>query len=112
VLRPTTVIVNKATYASEEHQRLTWGAAQLGIVQGVLDAIVDGTIDATDAAELVLLVPVWVDPAASQETAVRNANRAATRAALENALSPPSAEEVRALAARREQAANGYYTGE
>ena len=111
VLRPTTVIVNKATYASEVHQRLTWGAAQLGIVQGVLDAIVDGTLDPADVTELVLLVPVWVDPTASDETAVRNANRIATRAALENALSPPSAEEVQALAARREQAANGYYTG-
>ena len=52
---------------------MTWGAAQLGIAQGVLDAVADGLIEAT--ADLLVLVAVWVDPAASDETAVRQANR-------------------------------------
>lgn len=112
VVRPTTVIVNKATFASDEHSRLTWGAAQLGIAQGVLDAVAEGLIDAREAPELILLVPVWVDPGASDETAVRLANREATRAAVADAVSPPKPKAVRELAARREQATNVYYRGE
>jgi 5,6,7,8-tetrahydromethanopterin hydro-lyase len=110
-IRPATLIVNKATFAGEEHQRLTWGAAQLGIAQGVLDAVAEGVVDSADAPELLVLAAVWVDPAASDETAVRAANRAAARAALADALSPASAADVEALAARREEAANTYYTG-
>ncbi len=111
VVRPTTVIVNKATLEGDTLQRLTWGAAQLGVAQGVLDAVAEGTIDPGEAAELVLLVPVWVDAAATDETAVRLANRAATREALANAVTAPTADEVRALAERRESASNAYYTG-
>lgn len=112
LVRPATVIVNKATLAGERLPKLTWGAAQLGVAQGVLDAVAGGVIDAGEAAELVLLVPVWVDAAASDETAVRLANRAATRAAIEDALRPPTADDVRALAARRDEAWNAFYTGE
>jgi 5,6,7,8-tetrahydromethanopterin hydro-lyase len=111
VVRPTTVIVSKNTLADDRLASLTWGAAHLGVAQGVLDAVADGIIDAGEAADLVLLVPVWVDPAASDETALRLANRAATRAAIANAVSPPSAADVRALAGRREEATNAYYRG-
>ena len=50
-------------------------------------------------------------PAAADETAVKAANRAAMRDAIADALRPPGADAVRALAARREDAANAYYTG-
>jgi 5,6,7,8-tetrahydromethanopterin hydro-lyase len=110
-IRPTTVIVNKATLEGDTLPKLTWGAAQLGVVQGVLDAVADGVLPAEEAAELVLLVPVWVDAAASDETAVRLAHREATRAALANAVAPPSAEAVLELAGRREEATNAYYSG-
>ena len=72
----------------------------------------DGLLDAEEAAELVLLVAVWVDPEAHDETAVRVANRAATRAAIADALDPPTAAAVRALAEQRESAGNAYYAGE
>lgn len=111
VVRPATVVVNKATLAGEVLPRLTWGAAQLGVAQGVLDAVAAGTIDPAEADELVLLVPVWVDAAASDETAVRLAHREATHAAIANAVRPVSAGDVLALAARREDAANAYYSG-
>jgi 5,6,7,8-tetrahydromethanopterin hydro-lyase len=111
VVRPATVIVNKASFAGAEHERLTWGAAQLGIAQGVLDAVADGLLPAGEAAELVLLVPVWVDPAAHDETALRAAAREATRNAIADAVSPPSRDAALALAARRESASNAYYRG-
>ena len=41
---PPTIMINKATALEERHQTLTWGAAQLGIAQGVLDAVADGLL--------------------------------------------------------------------
>jgi 5,6,7,8-tetrahydromethanopterin hydro-lyase len=112
VVRPTTIVIPKVMLEEGTlHQRLTWGAAQVGIAQGVLDAVADGTLDAGEAPDLVLCVLVWVDPAAADETALRLANREATRAAIADALAPPDAGAVRALAARREEAANAYYRG-
>jgi 5,6,7,8-tetrahydromethanopterin hydro-lyase len=111
LVRPVTIVVNKSTIESEELGRLTWGAAQLGIAQGVLDAVADGTLDAAEAGEVVVLLALWVDPQAHDETALREANRAATRAAIADALTPPAADAVRALAERREDAANAYYRG-
>ena len=44
---PPTLMMNKATALDERHQTMTWGAAQLGIGQGVLDAVADGLLEAT-----------------------------------------------------------------
>ncbi len=112
LVRPITVVVNKVTLGHEPLDRITWGAAQLGISQGVLDAVADDVIDPQIASSIVLLVAVWVDPGAGDETAVRKANRAATRAAIEDALTDRDAAFVRGVAGRREHAANGYYKGE
>ena len=113
LVRPATIVVNKSSIdAGGAIGPITWGAAQLGIAQGVLDAVADGLIDPAEVAEVVLLVAVWVDPAAHDETAVRDANRAAMRGAIADALRPPSAADVQALVDRREDAANIYYTGD
>jgi 5,6,7,8-tetrahydromethanopterin hydro-lyase len=111
-VRPATIVVNKVTIEGDGLARMTWGAAQLGIAQGVLDAVAEGRLDAEEAADVLLLVAVWVDPDANDETAVRTANREATRAAIADALEPPAPEAVRALAEQREQATNAYYTGD
>jgi formaldehyde-activating enzyme len=106
---PPTLMMNKATATDELHQTITWGAAQVGIAQGVLDAVADGLLEPT--GDLYVLVAVWVDPAAGDETAVKRANRAATRDAIAAALEPPSEADVQALVDRREHAANIYYSG-
>jgi 5,6,7,8-tetrahydromethanopterin hydro-lyase len=111
-VRPATIVVNKVTIEGDGLARMTWGAAQLGIAQGVLDAVADGRLDAEEAADLLLLVAVWVDPDANDETAVRIANRDATRAAIVDALEPPAPEAVQALAEQRDEATNAYYTGD
>jgi 5,6,7,8-tetrahydromethanopterin hydro-lyase len=112
LVRPVTVVVNKVTLGHDPLDRITWGAAQLGIAQGVLDAVADDLIDPGIASSIVLLIAVWVDPAAADETAVRKANRAATRAAVADALTDRDAQFVREVAARREHASNGYYRGD
>jgi 5,6,7,8-tetrahydromethanopterin hydro-lyase len=111
LVRPITTVVNKMTIGPDPHGPITWGAAQLGISQGVLDAVADGLIDPAVAGSIVLLVAVWVDPAAADETAVRKANRAATRAAIEDAVTERSAEFVRGVVERREHPRNAYYGG-
>jgi 5,6,7,8-tetrahydromethanopterin hydro-lyase len=109
VVRPATVVVNKSTIDDDALGRMTWGAAQLGIAQGVLDAVADGVLEPEEADEIVLLVAVWVDPAAHDEAAVKEANRAATRAAVMDALTAHSAGAVMDVTARREQAHNAFF---
>ena len=112
LVRPATIVVNKSPIEGDRAiGPITWGAAQLGIAQGVLDAVAEGLIDPAEVAEVVVLVAVWVDPEAHDETAVKRANRAATRGAIADALQPPSAADVQALVDRREDAANIYYAG-
>src|ERR1700674_3008728 len=45
---PPTIMINKATATEPWHQTVTWGAGQLGIAQGVLDAVADGLLEPTD----------------------------------------------------------------
>ena len=83
--------------------RLTWGAAQLGIAQGVLDAVADGSLDPAEAAgrrpaRRGLGRPEAHDESARSRrpTARRCEPRSPTRS------SPPTAEAVRALVDRRD----------
>jgi formaldehyde-activating enzyme len=106
---PPTLMMNKATATDEAHQTLTWGAAQLGIAQGVLDAVADGLIEAT--GDLLVLVAVWVDPAGHDETAVREANRAAMRKALGVCVDGRDPAAAGSLVERRDALRNPFYTG-
>jgi 5,6,7,8-tetrahydromethanopterin hydro-lyase len=110
-VRPITIMTNKATALEETHQLITWGAAQLGIGQGVMDAVADGTLPAEQAGEIVILVAAWVDPEATDETACRLAARDATRRSIDDALAGAPAEAVRGIAAGREDARNQFYGG-
>jgi 5,6,7,8-tetrahydromethanopterin hydro-lyase len=112
LVRPVTIVVNKVPLGEPRLDRITWGASQLGIAQGVLDAVAEGIVDPAQADDVVVLIAVWVDPDAHDETAVKRANREATRAAIADALASHDADAIRALAARREEAANGYYGGD
>jgi 5,6,7,8-tetrahydromethanopterin hydro-lyase len=111
VVRPMTVVVNKSTIDGERLGRMTWGAAQLGIAQGVLDAVAEGLLPAESVDETVLLVAVWVDPDADDESAVKEANRAAARAAVADALAAHSAASVMEVVAARERAHNAFFGG-
>jgi formaldehyde-activating enzyme len=107
---PPTLMMNKATALEDGHQTLTWGAAQLGIAQGVLDAVADGLIDAT--GDLLVLVAVWVDPRAADETAVRIANREAVRKALGTCVNGRDPAAAAQLVERRDTIASPFYTGD
>src|SRR5205085_134226 len=110
-VRPATILLNKATIASDLHGRITWGAAQLGVGQGVMDAVADGVLDPASADDLVLLVAAWVDPAAGDETTVRVATRDATLRALADAVAGDRSGRIAELLALRDGAANAFYSG-
>jgi formaldehyde-activating enzyme len=102
-------MMNKAPATEERHQTLTWGAAQLGIGQGVLDAVGDELLEPDLAT--VVFVAIWVDPAASDETAVRGAAREAVRAAIGAAVSGPDPASVERLVRERDTLTNPFYGG-
>jgi len=81
-VKPFTLFVNKAFIAGERHAKLTWGGAQAGVAQGVVEAVADGIIDASAVDSLLLIAAVWVNPAAEDAQAVYANNRAATYQAL------------------------------
>ena len=107
---PPTLMMNKATARDERHETMTWGAAQLGIGQGVLDAVADGLIEAS--GDLYVLVAVWVDPNASDETAVRLSNRAAVRKALGTCVEGRDPEAAARLVTERDSLRNPFYSGD
>jgi 5,6,7,8-tetrahydromethanopterin hydro-lyase len=106
---PPTLMMNKATARDPAHETMTWGAAQLGIGQGVLDAVADGLLEATD--EFLVLVAVWVDVRADDETAVRQANRSAVRKAIGVCVEGRDAAAAARLVAERDALRNPFYSG-
>jgi formaldehyde-activating enzyme len=94
---PPTLMMNKTTALDDRHQTITWGAAQLGLLEATGD--------------LYVLVAVWVHPAAEDETAVRLANREAMRKALGVCVSGRDPAAAARLVADRDSLASPFYTG-
>jgi 5,6,7,8-tetrahydromethanopterin hydro-lyase len=106
-VQPLTLFVNKATIAGDRHGELTWGAAQAGVAAGVADAVADGVVPEAEAAELLLIAAVWVNPDASDADAVFANNRRAVAEALANgAARRPSVADV---LAHRDAPFNPYF---
>lgn len=106
---PPTLMMNKATALDERHQTITWGAAQLGIAQGVLDAVADGLLEATH--DLLVLAAIWVAPDADDETAVRRAARTGTRKAIGSCVEGTPATAVQRLVDGRDTLQSPFYGG-
>ena len=104
---PPTIMMNKATAETDRHERVTWGAAQLGVGEGVLDAVERGLL--RPDGETIVLVAVWVDPEADDERAVRAANRDATMRAIRKAIEGPVPGEIDELMAARGTASNAFF---
>ena len=81
-VRPATLFVNKAEIRGEPHATISWGAGEAGIAEGVRAAIKDGALADHDLDELVMIVSIWIDWAATDEAAVLDNTREAMRTAL------------------------------
>ena len=106
---PPTLMMNKATATDSQHETITWGAAQLGIGQGVLDAVADGLIEAT--GDLLVLVAIWVAANAEDETAVREAARTAVRKAVGMCVQDRDPDAAARLVLDRNTLTNPFYGG-
>jgi formaldehyde-activating enzyme len=107
---PPTLMMNKTTATSAHIETMTWGPGQLGIGQGVLDAVADGLLDAT--GELIVLVALWLDGRADDETAVRVAARTAVRKAIGLCVEGRDPAAAAALVADRDTLRNPFYGGD
>jgi formaldehyde-activating enzyme len=107
---PPTIMMNKATALEERHQTVTWGAGQLGIAQGVLDAVAEDLIPCS--GDILVFVAIYIDPAADDETAVRQAARAATLKAVRVASQGRDQDAARALVQRRDSVTSPFYGGQ
>jgi formaldehyde-activating enzyme len=76
----------------------------------VLDAVADGLLEATD--DVAVLVAVWVDPTATDETAIRVANRAAVRKAIGTCVEGRDPQAAARLVADRDSLRNPFYGGD
>lgn len=103
---PMTLFVNKATIASDRHAQLTWGAGQLGVASGVLDALHEGVIQKRWATSLLLIAAVWIDPLADSDDEVFENNRVATLESLRRGAKPKVTNE---LIETRHHPMNSYY---
>jgi formaldehyde-activating enzyme len=106
---PPTIMMNKATALEPTHQTMTWGAAQLGIAQGVLDAVAEELIPCS--GDLIVFVTIYIEPDAHDETAVRVSSRAATLKGVRTARHGRPPEETQALVERRDTVTSVFYSG-
>ena len=88
---------------------MTWGAGQLGIGQAVLDSVAAGLIEAT--GDLIVLVAIWLDGRADDETAVREASRAAVGKAIRMCVEGRDPAAAAELVAQRDSLRNPFYSG-
>lgn len=109
-VNPPTIILSKSPAVEGIHETVTFGAAGVGISQGVLDVVAEGLL-APDQDTLVL-VSLWIDAAATDETNVKNAAREATAAASREAVLGRSAEDRAQLVQDRETIRHPFYSGD
>lgn len=109
-LHPPTVIVNKTAPAGDTHEKLVFGACASGIARGVLDAVAQGAVVADQ--DTVVLVSLWLDSAAQDETTVCANARTATSAAVGEAARGRDRAAVERLVRDRDSVRHPFYDGD
>jgi len=108
-LQPPTIMLNKMAIASPAHEALVFGACQVGIARGVLDAVAQGLLCADQ--ETLVLVSLWLGDDAADSGAVCAAARVATAAAIREAVEGRPESEVRRLVEHRDTVTHPFYKG-
>jgi formaldehyde-activating enzyme len=108
-LYPPTVIVPKSAPAGARHEKLVFGACAAGIARGVLDAVAGGAIRAD--RDTLVLVSLWLDGDAVDESAVCANARTATAAAVHEAAGGRPDEAVERLVEARDAVRHPFYDG-
>ncbi len=106
-VKPFTLIVNKVRVEGTAHARMTWGPVQAGVAAGVADTVAGGILSEEEAEQQVLIVSVWVDPAADDADEVFANNREAVRSSI--IIGRAQLPAARDAAGKRNDAWNPYY---
>lgn len=104
---PPTWMLNKMPADNERVQNLVAGAGQVGIGQGILDAVAENLLEADQ--ETIVFVSIWVDGAANSGASVRDATREATLAAVSEAVKGRNPEAIGKLVAKRDDVTHPFY---
>ena len=107
---PPTIMINKATATHGRHQTITWGAGQLGIAQGVLDA--GGRTAAAGQRRCARVRLRSGSTRRLRRDAVRTSTRAAVRKAIGVAVHGRDSAKARALVDRRDELTSPFYGGQ
>jgi bifunctional enzyme Fae/Hps len=84
--KPATLMIPKVTMKNLEQASQMFGPAQAAVAKAVADAVEEGTIPKDKCEELVIIVSVFVHPAAKDYTRIYKYNYGATKLALVRAM--------------------------
>ncbi len=89
--KPMTLIVPKVTVQNLEQANKVFGPAQAAVAKAVADAVEEGLIPKDKLEEWVIIVSVFIHPAAKDDRKIYHFNYSATKLALKRALTkyPP-----------------------
>lgn len=86
ITKPATLIIPKVTVKNMEQVSKIFGPAQAAVAKAVADAVEEGTIPKDQCEELVIIVSVFIHPAAKDYTRIYKYNYGATKLALVRAM--------------------------
>jgi len=84
--KPSTLIVPKVTVKNMGQAAQIFGPAQTAVAKAVADAVAEGVIPKDSVEDLVIIVSVFIHPAAKDYDAIYRYNYGATKLALERAM--------------------------
>jgi formaldehyde-activating enzyme len=94
-VKPVTLIVPTVTIKNMRQANIVYGPAQSAVAKAVVDSVADGTIPRENAEDLIIIVNVFVHPAAIDRQRVFVNNYKAMRHAIQNAIEGrPSMDEL------------------
>ena len=91
-VRPATLMVSKYTAPNARYTNVLMGTVQAAVANGVLDAVRSGDIPRDAVDEIGIIVAVWLDPSAADESVaidhriLFDTHRAATAKAIHKAM--------------------------
>jgi 5,6,7,8-tetrahydromethanopterin hydro-lyase len=85
-VKPSTLFIGKAVLRDANHEKMTWGPAQLGVAAGLTRALLDGVLPPEAEDRWLSIALVWVNWTADDADQVYANNKAAAHAAAQRAL--------------------------
>jgi 5,6,7,8-tetrahydromethanopterin hydro-lyase len=95
ICKPATVLITKVTIKGMTQAAQMFGPAQKGVAKAVADCVASGAIPKGDVENLVIVVGVFIHPAAKDDKKIYQYNYDATKLAIERAMkSEPKIDEI------------------